>query len=85
MRITDIENRLHILIELYPMMNKLRTKQLTLLLFAIVAFASCKQEAKEEPKVENVLLQEWVGSYGGVPAFDLVKLEDVKPAMLKGM
>lgn len=34
---------------------------------------------------ENILLQEWTGPYGGVPAFDKMKLEDVKPAMLRGM
>ena len=35
--------------------------------------------------VENLLLQEWTGNYGGVPAFDKVKMEDVKPAMLLGI
>ncbi|MDA9819774.1 M3 family metallopeptidase [Salibacteraceae bacterium] len=34
---------------------------------------------------ENILLQEWTGPYGGVPAFDEMKLEDVAPAILKGM
>ena len=58
----------------------------------LVAFTACKDEPKKdtqektaETKTENILLQEWTGDYGGVPAFDKMKLEDVKPAMLKGM
>ena len=35
--------------------------------------------------VDNILLQEWTGPYGGVPAFDKMKIEDVKPAMLLGI
>ncbi|NHZ72842.1 MAG: M3 family peptidase, partial [Nitrospirae bacterium] len=33
----------------------------------------------------NVLLAEWVGPYGGVPAFDQMDLEVVKPALEAGM
>lgn len=41
--------------------------------------------AKNTPKTEvtsdnNTLLAEWTGPYGGVPAFDKMKLSDVKPA-----
>lgn len=60
-----------------------RTKRV-LLLFFIVVLVSCKQEA-EEPIVDNLLLKEWTGPYGGVPAFDQMKVEDVKAAMLQGM
>ncbi len=61
-----------------------------LLLLTIVALASCKQKTEEsieavEPMVDNILLKEWTGPYGGVPAFDKMKVEDVKPAMLQGM
>jgi len=66
------------------MTKHLRTKQLLLLLFAIVALVGCKQE-KAEPMVDNLLLKEWTGPYGGVPAFDQMKVEDVKAAMLQGM
>ncbi|MEP2936448.1 MAG: M3 family metallopeptidase [Gilvibacter sp.] len=61
-------------------------KQFALLFLAALVLVSCNQE-KEEPmaQLDNALLQEWTGSYGGVPAFDKVKLEDVKDAMLKGM
>ncbi len=37
-------------------------------------------------KIEgNTLLAEWTGPYQGVPAFDQVKLEDIKPAFEKAM
>lgn len=48
----------------------------------------CTEEKKQEktaPVVENVLLKEWEGPYGGVPAFDQMKVEDVKPALIRGM
>ena len=44
-----------------------------------------KAEESAELMVENALLKEWTGPYGGVPAFDLMKIEDVKAAMLTGM
>lgn len=30
---------------------------------------------------DNTLLAEWTGLYGGVPAFDKMRLEDLKPAL----
>ncbi len=45
----------------------------------ISVFMSCKQETKDA-MVDNILLKEWTGPYGGVPAFDLMKVEDVKDA-----
>jgi peptidyl-dipeptidase Dcp len=33
----------------------------------------------------NLLLQDWTGPYGGVPAFDKMKVSDLKPAILAGM
>jgi peptidyl-dipeptidase Dcp len=36
-------------------------------------------------KTDNVLMAEWTGPYGGVPAFDKMNLADVKPALEKGM
>ena len=67
------------------MVNHLRTKQLIVLLLAMVVLASCKQEKDQELVVNNLLLKEWTGPYGGVPAFDQMKVEDVKVAMLQGM
>ena len=37
------------------------------------------------PDTTNLLLQPWTGPYGGVPAFDKMRVEDVKPALEKGM
>ncbi|MGB7491521.1 MAG: M3 family peptidase, partial [Thermoanaerobaculia bacterium] len=34
---------------------------------------------------DNILLAEWVGPYGGVPAFDQMDLEAVRPALETGM
>ncbi|WP_338792240.1 M3 family metallopeptidase [Bernardetia sp. MNP-M8] len=73
-------------------MIKQATKQFLFLLLTLSAFTACKQEVKkedtetkEEATTENLLLQKWTGDYGGVPAFDKMKLEDIKPAMIKGM
>ena len=35
--------------------------------------------------MENDLLKEWTGPYGGVPAFDEMDLQELKPAIEKGM
>jgi len=60
---------------------------LSIVLFA--ASASCQQiENKSETNKEmetNVFLEKWTGSYGGVPAFDKMKIEDLKVAVEKGM
>ncbi len=57
---------------------------LILILLSIITACS-KQEPKEEKMIDNPLLMEWTGPYGGVPAFDKMKLEDVKEAMTVGM
>lgn len=67
-----------------------KTKKALLLFAGAVAFASCstmneKAGESAELSIENVLLKKWTGPYGGVPAFDLMKIEDVKSAMLIGM
>ena len=65
---------------------KLTTKLLSQLLAGLVVLSSCAQkETKEKPMVDNVLLKEWTGPYGGVPAFDKMKVEDIKEAILKGI
>ena len=40
---------------------------------------------QQKTTMKNDLLQEWTGPYGGVPAFDKMKLEELKPAMEQGM
>ena len=44
---------------------------------------SCKKDMKTQS--ENVLLQEWKGPYGGVPAFDQMNVNDVQEAVETGM
>jgi peptidyl-dipeptidase Dcp len=67
------------------MQKHFNTTALTLLFFTTIVLISCNPVKEETSKVDNVLLKEWVGPYGGVPAFDLMKVADVKAAMLKGM
>ncbi len=43
------------------------------------------EAAVEVPTTDNLLLAEWTGPYGGVPAFDKVSLDDLKPALEVGM
>jgi len=41
--------------------------------------------ARAEPAPANPLLAPWTGPYGGVPAFDKVRIEDFKTALEKAM
>ncbi|AXO79854.1 M3 family peptidase [Olleya aquimaris] len=60
----------------------------TVLLFS----TSCKDETTktEHTKTEtamsdNILLQDYTGPYGGVPAFDKMKVDQIQPAVIEGM
>lgn len=70
-------------------MDKKTPKLLTTITLFCVALAliSCKQtkEKEETMTTNNILLQEWTGPYGGVPAFDKMNIADIKPAIEKGM
>ena len=57
------------------------TLMLTTLLVAIVFAAACSGQSDDS----NVLLAEWEGPYGGVPAFDRMDLAALKPALEAGM
>ena len=48
-----------------------------------VAILSCNEV--ETSNSDNVLLQEWTGPYGGVPAFDQMNVKDVQAAVEQGM
>ena len=68
------------------------SKIFKLLICSLIITTSCnkKKESVENLKsettaTENTLLKEWTGPYGGVPAFDKVKISDIKPALEKGM
>ena len=57
----------------------------TALISFFLVVSSCTNNHQEEMENLNILLEEWEGPYGGVPAFDKMNLSDVKPAMEKGM
>ncbi|MFS1523518.1 M3 family metallopeptidase [Microbulbifer sp. 2304DJ12-6] len=44
-----------------------------------------QSSAASAQQAGNILLAEWMGPYGGVPAFDKMRLEDLKPAIEKGI
>lgn len=59
-----------------------------LTLCGVLIATSCKEVPKSttsKTMSDNVLLQEWVGPYGGVPAFDKMSVTDIKAAMATGM
>ncbi len=52
----------------------------------LMLVASCNNNQKHQMmNSENILLAEWEGLYGGVPAFDTMNLSDVQPALEKAM
>lgn len=66
-------------------MKKKFTK--TLGMAALILFAACKKDAqnKDDAMENNIILAEWTGPYQGVPAFNKMKVEMLKPAIMKGM
>lgn len=63
-------------------------------LIIAISITACSQinhktdnEVKTIDKIvlDNPLLKEWTGPYGGVPAFNLMKLDDIRSAFEKGM
>ena len=59
----------------------------SLSLFALVAIIGYTQGQEKEKQImiKNPLLSEWTGPYVGVPAFDKMQVDLVKPAIRKGM
>ena len=52
----------------------------------IITIVSCNQKKEKEIAMnDNILLQEWTGPYGGVPAFDQMNVADIKNAIEVGM
>ena len=68
-------------------MSKKTTTLFAIILCITIALTSCKEnkETTKNMTKNNILLQEWTGPYGGVPAFDKMNLADIKPAIEKGM
>lgn len=52
----------------------------SILILLIFSGVSCTKKSMQNP-----LLKEWTGPYQGIPAFDNMQVDDVKPAMLKAM
>ena len=72
------------------MKQQLKLKQIKLLGFLVLfTFISNAQNYSndeiEKAMKENVFLKEWKGPYGGVPAFDKMKSDELKQAMEIGM
>src|SRR6188474_1179866 len=51
----------------------------------LIATAGAVAIASAEANVQNPLLSPWTGPYGGVPPFDKVKVELLKPALEAAM
>ncbi|MCG9970383.1 M3 family metallopeptidase [Christiangramia crocea] len=56
-----------------------------ILLVSIFGCNNSPETVNENESMSNPLLSEWSGPYEGVPAFDEMKVELVKPAIRKGM
>ena len=53
----------------------------------LMVSTACTQNKEKEASMQNnnVLLEKWTGPYGGVPSFDKMNIQDIKPALEKGM
>jgi len=64
----------------------LKTSQIIAVFTLLIAISCTPAPEQEQASPEsNILLQEWTGPYGGLPAFDQMNLADVKSAMERGM
>ncbi len=67
-------------------MNLQITKCLAVVTLAVITSCANSPEALNKPDtMKNPLLEKWDGPYQGVPSFDEMQVEDVKPAIRKGM
>ena len=64
-------------------MNKQKHKTKIVLIYLCVF--SIVLSCKNNKSASNVLLQEWIGPYGGVPAFDKMQVADIQSAVEQGM
>ena len=70
------------------MYRKLETVALAAAITLVMACGETSNDMSDQTATAgggDVLLAEWVGPYGGVPAFDQVDLADMKPALETGM
>ena len=61
--------------------QKYTIKIVLIYLFVFSIVLSCKNNKS----TTNVLLQEWIGPYGGIPAFDKMQVADIQSAVEQGM
>ncbi len=66
------------------MKNKF-TKSLGVLALITIMQSNAQEQTEDLKTMDNILLAEWTGPYAGVPEFDKMKVDLVKPAMLKAM
>ncbi|WP_300437898.1 M3 family metallopeptidase [Christiangramia sp.] len=66
-------------------MNSRLKKGLSISALVFIIGYSNGQEKEKQMTIDNPLLAEWNGPYQGVPAFDEMKVDLVKPAIRKGM
>ena len=64
------------------MSNFFKTNIIVTILFFLVV--GCNKNVNKSMS-NNILLNEWIGPFDGVPAFDKMKIEDVKEGMLESM
>lgn len=64
-------------------MNKQKHKTKIVLIYLCIF--SIVLSCKNYKSASNVLLQEWTGPYGGVPAFDKMQVADIQSAVEQGM
>ena len=70
------------------MIQKTTLRALTLTTLLLFMNYASQSEAPPPPAVAdtaNILLKAWTGPYGGVPAFDEMEVDYVKPALEQGM
>ncbi len=63
----------------------MRLSPLNRVVFVLIAALSLAGCAEKPMETNNILLAEWTGPYGGVPAFDRMNLDDLAPALEKAM
>ncbi|WP_456462891.1 M3 family metallopeptidase [Lutibacter sp.] len=63
------------------------TLKFVLVFSVFIAITSCNQNKgkTQDMQATNILLEEWTGPYGGVPAFDKMNIKNIKSALEVGM
>jgi len=57
----------------------------TIVLFSVSCKKGTETAEPEKPMPDNILLKEYTGPYGGVPAFDKMKVDQIESAVTEGM